>query len=155
MRIMTEKDRQLLQEHINMLVENFIEEEFLAEKGKKGKKDNKPHHSTKWEKKAGKQDKRKPKDKNDSKPKNKEEHRTKKNSKAATRRARVIQWLKDPSVNCAEIMRKLWKPSKKKEDAARSFFYKCRDGALNDSGVAYSFSDGDINRLYAIKNNLM
>lgn len=157
---MTEKDRQLLQEHINMLVENFIEEEFLAEKGKKDKKDkkdNKPRHSTKWEKKAGKQDKRKSKSKggDDSKSKDKSEHREKKNTKAATRRARVIKWLKDPSVNCAEIMRKLWKPSKKKEDAARSFFYKCRDGALNDSGVAYSFSDGDINRLYAIKNNLM
>ena len=78
-----------------------------------------------------------------------------KNSKNAARRARVIKWLKDPSVNCAEIMRKLWKPSKKKEDAARSFFYKCRDGALNDSGVAYSFSEGDIHRLYAIKNNLI
>lgn len=146
---MTEKDKKMLQEHINMLVENFIEEEFLAEKGKKK---NSQHHSTKWEKKAGKQDKRKNNQNDDEK---KRQHKNKKNSKAATRRARVIQWLKDPSVNCAEIMRKLWKPSKKKEDAARSFFYKCRDGALNDSGVAYSFSDGDINRLYAIKNNLM
>jgi hypothetical protein len=146
---MTEKDRKLLQEHINMLVENFIEEEFLTEKGKKK---NTYHHSTKWEKKAGKQDKRKNSKNDDEK---KKQHKNKKNSKAATRRARVIQWLKDPSVNCAEIMRKLWKPSKKKEDAARSFFYKCRDGALNDSGVAYSFSDSDINRLYAIKNNLM
>lgn len=146
---MTEKDRKLLQEHINMLVENFIEEEFLTEKGKKK---NTYHHSTKWEKKAGKQDKRKNSKNDDEK---KRQHKNKKNSKAATRRARVIQWLKDPSVNCAEIMRKLWKPSKKKEDAARSFFYKCRDGALNDSGVAYSFSDSDINRLYAIKNNLM
>lgn len=154
-------EKQILQEHINMIVENVIDEEFLAEKGKKdkkSKKDNKPHHSTKWEKKAGKQDKRKPKSKDDDKSKSKdskEERRNKKNTKAAGRRARVIQWLKDPSVNCAEIMRKLWKPSKKKEDAARSFFYKCRDGALNDSGAAYSFSDGDINRLYAIKNNLI
>lgn len=146
---MTEKDRKMLQEHINMLVENFIEEELLAEKGKKK---NSYHHSTKWEKKAGKQDNRKNSKNDDEK---KEHKKNKKNSKAATRRARVIQWLKDPSVNCAEIMRKLWKPSKKKEDAARSFFYKCRDGALNDSGVAYSFSDNDINRLYAIKNNLM
>lgn len=159
---MTEKDRKLLQERINMIVENFIHEELLAEKGKKDKKDkkdNKPRYSTKWEKKAGRQDKRKSKkekSKDDSsKNKKKKENTDKKNSKAATRRARVIQWLKDPSVNCAEIMRKLWKPSKKKEDAARSFFYKCRDGALNDSGVAYSFSDNDINRLYAIKNNLM
>jgi hypothetical protein len=146
----------MLQEHINMMVENIVDEEFLSEKKKK---DNKPHHSTKWEKKAGKQDKRKPK--NDSNKKSetnqdkKERQKKSKNSKNAARRARVIKWLKDPSVNCAEIMRKLWKPSKKKEDAARSFFYKCRDGALNDSGVAYSFSDGDINRLYAIKNNLI
>ena len=153
---MNKTERQMLQEHINMMVENIVDEEFLSEKKKK---DNKPHHSTKWEKKAGKQDKRKPK--NDSNKKSetnqdkKERQKKSKNSKNAARRARVIKWLKDPSVNCAEIMRKLWKPSKKKEDAARSFFYKCRDGALNDSGVAYSFSDGDINRLYAIKNNLI
>lgn len=153
---MNKTERQMLQEHINMIVENIIDEEFLSEKKKK---DNKPHHSTKWEKKAGRQDKRKPKNepaKKNETDKEKREHQKKsKNSKNAARRARVIKWLKDPSVNCAEIMRKLWKPTKKKEDAARSFFYKCRDGALNDSGVAYSFSEGDINRLYAIKNNLI
>lgn len=153
---MNKTERQMLQEHINMMVENIVDEEFLSEKKKK---DNKPHHSTKWEKKAGKQDKRKPKNdsnkKSETNQEKKERQKKSKNSKNAARRARVIKWLKDPSVNCAEIMRKLWKPSKKKEDAARSFFYKCRDGALNDSGVAYSFSDGDINRLYAIKNNLI
>lgn len=167
---MNNTEKQILQEHINMIVENVIDEEFLSEKNKNN---NKPHHSTKWEKESGRQDKRKPKSKEDNKKSSKskdtkdskndnntkysskEEHRNKKNSKAVGRRARVIQWLKDPSVNCAEIMRKLWKPSKKKEDAARSFFYKCRDGALNDSGAAYSFSDRDINRLYAIKNNLI
>lgn len=138
---MTEKDKKMLQEHINMLVENFIEEEFLAEKGKKKKN-----------KKSTKND---PKKKNETDKEKKERRKKSQNSKNAARRARVIKWLKDPSVNCAEIMRKLWKPSKKKEDAARSFFYKCRDGALNDSGVAYSFSEGDINRLYAIKNNLI
>jgi hypothetical protein len=148
---MNKTERQMLQEHINMMVENIIDEEFLSEKKKK---DNKPHHSTKWEKKAGKQDKRKPK-KNETDKEKRERQKKSKNSKNAARRARVIKWLKDPSVNCAEIMRKLWKPTKKKEDAARSFFYKCRDGALNDSGVAYSFSEGDINRLYAIKNNLI
>jgi hypothetical protein len=79
---------------------------------------------------------------------------SKKNTKVANRRKRVIKWLKDPTVNCAEIMRKLWNPEKKKEDAARSYFYKCRDGELNDSGVEYSFSDKDINKLYAIMNNL-
>lgn len=149
---MTEKERKMLQEHIDMIIENFIDEEFLAEKSKK---DNKPRHSTKWEKKAGRQDKRKPKTKSKKDKSSDEKDKNEKNTKIAGRRARVIQWLKDPSVNCAEIMRKLWRPSKKKEDAARSFFYKCRDGALNDSGVAYSFSNSDINRLYAIKNNLM
>ena len=153
---MNKTEKQMLQEHINMMVENIIDEEFLSEKKKK---DNKPHHSTKWEKKAGRQDKRKPKNdpakKNETDKEKRERQKKSKNSKNAARRARVIKWLKDPSVNCAEIMRKLWKPTKKKEDAARSFFYKCRDGALNDSGVAYSFSEGDINRLYAIKNNLI
>lgn len=155
---MTERERKMLQEHINMIIETIIEEEFLAEKGKKDKKDkkdNKPRHSTKWEKKAGRQDKRKSKTKSKKDKSSDEKDKNEKNTKIAGRRARVIQWLKDPSVNCAEIMRKLWRPSKKKEDAARSFFYKCRDGALNDSGVAYSFSNSDINRLYAIKNNLM
>ena len=150
---MKEQDKIMLQEHINMLVENFIDEEILDEKKKKEKQ--KPHHSTKWEKKSGRQDKRKPKSNGKDDDEKKREKINKKNSKTATRRARVIKWLKDPSVNCAEIMRKLWKPSKKKEDAARSFFYKCRDGKLNDSGVAYSFSDKDINVLYALKNNLI
>jgi hypothetical protein len=138
---MNKTERQMLQEHINMMVENIVDEEFLAEKGKKKKN-----------KKSPKND---PAKKNETDKEKRERQKKSKNSKNAARRARVIKWLKDPSVNCAEIMRKLWKPTKKKEDAARSFFYKCRDGALNDSGIAYSFSEGDINRLYAIKNNLI
>ena len=137
---MNKTERQMLQEHINMMVENIVDEEFLAEKGKKKKK-----------KKANKKTSD-DKDKNDSK---KNKRINSKNTKAASRRARVIKWLKDPTINCAEIMRKLWKPSPRKEDAARSFFYKCRDGALNDSGVAYSFSDAEINKLYAIKNDIL
>ena len=50
-------------------------------------------------------------------------------------------------------MRELWKPSKDEEDGARSYFYKCRDGELNDSGVPYEFSDSEINRLYQILND--
>lgn len=146
---MNKSQKRMLQEHINMMVENIMDEQFLTEKDKE-EKDSKKKESKDDDKKPSKS-----KDDNDTKYSSKEERRNKKNTKAAGRRARVIQWLKDPSVNCAEIMRKLWKPSKKKEDAARSFFYKCRDGALNDSGAAYSFSDGDINRLYAIKNNLI
>lgn len=66
------------------------------------------------------------------------------------KRSRVINRLKDPETNCAEIMRKLWRPSKDEEDSARSYFYKCRDGELNDSGVPYKFSDDEINRLYQL-----
>lgn len=152
---MNKSQKRILQEHINMMVENIMDEQFLTEKDKE-EKDSKKKESKDDDKKPSKsKDSKESKDDNDTKYSSKEERRNKKNTKAAGRRARVIQWLKDPSVNCAEIMRKLWKPSKKKEDAARSFFYKCRDGALNDSGAAYSFSDGDINRLYAIKNNLI
>lgn len=121
--------KQLLEEKINIVVKTLIHEMFIDEKGK-GHTESKDSGN------------------------NDEGERNAKNTKAATRRARVVKWLQDPTVNCAEIMRKLWKPEKKKEDAARSYFYKCRDGELNDSGVAYSFSDKDINRLYAIMNNL-
>ena len=117
--------KEVIMEMVNRLSEAVISEFMLDEKGKRHNNDNKK--VSKDSKKGG--------------------------DKMATRRARVIKWLKDPSVNCAEIMRKLWKPSKREEDAARSYFYKCRDGELNDSGVPYSFSDKDINRLYSIKNN--
>ena len=116
--------RQLVEEKINYMVKTVINEMFIDEKENEQPKND---------------------DKDD---------RHAKNTKAATRRARVIKWLQDPTVNCAEIMRKLWHPEDKKEDSARSYFYKCRDGELNDSGVAYSFSDKDINKLYGIMNNL-
>lgn len=64
----------------------------------------------------------------------------------------VIDWLKNPKTNCAEIMRELWHPTKEEEDAKRSFFYKCRDGKLNDAGVPYRFSDKEINRLNSIRS---
>lgn len=68
------------------------------------------------------------------------------------RRSEVLNWLKEPELDCAEIMRKLWNPSPKHVDSARSYFYKCRDGKLNDSGVPYRFSDKEINALYRIKS---
>ena len=86
-------------------------------------------------------------------------HKTKsKNAGQArhTKRAIVIQWLKDPAnaVNCAEIMRQLWHPAPEEEDTKRGEFYKKRDGAINqDSGARYSFSDEEINALYRIKSH--
>lgn len=74
--------------------------------------------------------------------------------KRAAKRAIVIKWLKDPSVNCAEIMRQLWNPSPEDEDTKRGEFYKKRDGAINKQTKArYSFSDDEINTLYMIKSN--
>lgn len=130
--------REYIQEMVDKLVKEAINETFLGEKEKEGKK-------IKY------QDDDKSKD-DDWRDNRKKENKI---ADAASKRVRVIQWLKDDSVNCAEIMRKLWRPSKKKEDAARSYFYKCRDGELNDTGVPYSFSDDDINRLYSIKNNML
>lgn len=130
--------REYIQEMVDKLVKEAINETFLGEKEKESKK-------IKY------QDDDKSKD-DDWRDNRKKENKI---ADAASKRARVIQWLKDDSVNCAEIMRKLWRPSKKKEDAARSYFYKCRDGELNDTGVPYSFSDNDINRLYSIKNNML
>ena len=120
---------EILTETVDRLVKETINEMFIDEKGKDHMKSKGHDNEDEGERNA-------------------------KNTKAATRRARVIKWLQDPTVNCAEIMRKLWHPEEKKEDSARSYFYKCRDGELNDSGVAYSFSDKDINRLYGIMNNL-
>lgn len=141
--------KQYIQESIDRMVRECINEMLLDEKKKKGSKKNK---------KGSKKVEYKNKDLWKNKSKEDPRDNRKKENKIAdgeSRRARVIQWLKDDTVNCAEIMRKLWRPSKRKEDAARSYFYKCRDGELNDTGVPYSFSDADINRLYSIKNNLL
>lgn len=76
------------------------------------------------------------------------------NSEVNSKRRRiVIKWLKDPIVDNAPIMKQLWNPTKEEEDSKRSYFYKCRDGELNDNGVPYQFSDSEINSLYKIKNN--
>lgn len=141
--------KQYIQESIDRMVRECINEMFLNEKKKKGsKKDKKGPKKIEYKNK----DLFKNKKDEDFRDNRKKENKI---ADAASKRARVIQWLKDDSVNCAEIMRKLWRPSKRKEDAARSYFYKCRDGELNDTGVPYSFSDNDINRLYSIKNNML
>lgn len=69
------------------------------------------------------------------------------------KRALVISWLKDPAVNCAEIMRKLWHPQKEQEDSMRSFFYKCRDGKKNQSGNPCRFTDSEIVKLFSIHSS--
>lgn len=141
--------KQYIQEAIDHMVKECINEMLLDEKKKKGSK-KKKKGSKKVE--YTNKDLWKNKSKEDPRDNRKKENKI---ADGESRRARVIQWLKDDTVNCAEIMRKLWHPSKRKEDAARSYFYKCRDGELNDTGVPYSFSDADINRLYSIKNNLL
>ena len=71
-----------------------------------------------------------------------------------TKRAIVIKWLRDPQVNCAEIMRQLWNPTPEDEDTKRGEFYKKRDGKINkDTGARYSFSEEEINTLYRIKSS--
>ena len=87
----------------------------------------------------------------DSKEYKYEEKKEEKDSKDIKRKA-VIKWLKDPIVDNAPIMKALWNPSSDEEDSKRSYFYKCRDGELNDNGIPYQFSDDEITTLYKIKN---
>ena len=90
----------------------------------------------------------------ESAPVEKPHHREESSSEEdKSKRTVVLKWLKDPALNCAQIMRELWHPGDKEdEDAKRSYFYKCRDGELNDSGQPYSFTDEDITSLYKIKS---
>lgn len=68
--------------------------------------------------------------------------KTIRNSNVKVLRKRVIERLKDKTTDCAPYAYMLW-PEKDK-DNARSQFYKCRDGELNDNGDAYSFTDQEI-----------
>ena len=63
----------------------------------------------------------------------------------------VLQWLKRPEVNTAEIRRKMeGEPdSQEEEDSKRSYFMK----KVNQSN-GKDFTDKEVNRLYAIKNNM-
>ena len=61
---------------------------------------------------------------------------------------RIIQALKDPTVDVAQYAYELWPD--KDEDSARSYFYKCLDGKTNDDGDVYAFSDDEFNRLHSM-----
>lgn len=83
-------------------------------------------------------------------PKN--ERKTKKayDSDMRVKRKSVLQWLKSPEVNTAEIRRMLeGEPeSQEDEDTKRSYFMK----KVNQSH-GKSFSDEEINHLYSIKTS--
>lgn len=61
------------------------------------------------------------------------------------RKKRIIQALKDETVDVAQYAYRLW--PEKDEDSARSYFYKCLDGKTNDSGDVYSFTDDEYIKL--------
>ncbi len=77
----------------------------------------------------------------------------KSNKETKNKRRIVTNWLKKNTINNAAVMKALWHPTKQDEDAKRSYFYKCRDGELNDDGTPYQFSDDDITTLYRIKSS--
>lgn len=64
------------------------------------------------------------------------------------RKKRIIQALKDPTVDVAQYAYELWPD--KDEASARSYFYKCLDGKTNDDGDVYTFSDEEFNRLHSM-----
>lgn len=84
----------------------------------------------------------------------KSKKKPKKKKDSLNKRKTVLNWLKNGSINNADIARKLWHPTKRKEAATRSYFYKCRDGKLNDDGNPYAFTSSDINKLYGIKSSM-
>lgn len=81
------------------------------------------------------------------------ENKTKKKSEGSKteskisekRKKRIIQALKDETVDVAQYAYRLW--PEKDEDSARSYFYKCLDGKTNDSGDVYSFTDDEYIKL--------
>lgn len=64
------------------------------------------------------------------------------------KKKRIIQYLKDEKTDIAQYAYELW--PEKKEDSARSYFYKCLDGKTNENGDVYSFSDDEFNRLHSM-----
>ena len=76
----------------------------------------------------------------------KSEDSNKKESKISSKRKkRIIQALKDETVDMAQYAYRLWPD--KDENSARSYFYKCLDGKTNDSGDVYSFTDDEFVQL--------
>ena len=125
--MLTSKERQLIEKHIYTLVKKAINENMdLVNEGDEDGNDEKKDDSKKSEQSAAIKEKRRS----------------------------VIRWLKQGSINNAEIMRQLWNPDKKDEDAKRSEFSKKVNGALNDNGTPYRFTNDEITDLYSIKSNL-
>lgn len=75
----------------------------------------------------------------------------KKSDEKLNKRRAVLEWLRHPEVNCAEIRRQLeGEPeSQEEEDARRSYFMK----KVNESD-GKRFTDEEINSLYALKSKL-
>ena len=71
--------------------------------------------------------------------------------KISNKKRSVIQWLKQPEIDAAEIRRKLeGEPeSQEEEDSKRSYFMK----KVNQT-YGKDFSDEEVNGLYAIKSGL-
>lgn len=120
---MTDKDDKILMESIKRAVRESI---FDIVNG-----------ADMYEKKSESEKEKKSKDSED-----------KKNIKATKLRKRVIRALKNEKVDVAQYAYALW--PEKEEDSARSYFYKCLDGKLNDDGDPYSFSDEEIIRLHGL-----
>ena len=76
---------------------------------------------------------------------------TEKNDDKLNKRRAVLEWLRHPEVNCAEIRRQLeGEPeSQEEEDAKRSYFMK----KVNETD-GKRFTDEEINALYALKSKL-
>ena len=75
----------------------------------------------------------------------------KKSDEKLNKRRAVLEWLRHPEVNCAEIRRQLeGEPeSQEEEDAKRSYFMK----KVNETD-GKRFTDEEINSLYALKSKL-
>lgn len=84
----------------------------------------------------------------DSKKKKSERRSSDDREMSEKRKKRIIQALKDPTVDVAQYAYELWPD--KDEDSARSYFYKCLDGKTNDEGDVYTFSDEEFNRLHSM-----
>lgn len=78
--------------------------------------------------------------------KSEEKHKKNKESSISQKRKkRILQALKDETVDVAQYAYRLW--PNKEEDSARSYFYKCLDGKTNDTGDVYAFTDDEFIRL--------
>lgn len=66
-------------------------------------------------------------------------------------RTDIIEWLKNPELDCAQIAKQLW--PHKNEDSRRSYFYKCRDNKsykAHGKKRQYDFTNKEYQKLYSI-----